>query len=224
MGRASVGARTVAGIELSWERCEGRATGCPVSAFPRQTRGVNDQGNPGPADVETLPVGDFLKTYVIELRQVRVESAAYRRFRHGAPTLMHTHPDLREPLCLGCLRQEYELVAIPVRKPLAHAPGVAASRQGGGSKAKLRPRCAWVSVSCRISCPARIPAEAGRKGAGPAAIRLALTRLSQSASLGRYVRANVVFPVIARCVRFPSLRSGVGSLHSAATDRHRHRP
>ena len=108
-------AGTVGGIELSWERCRGSATDRPVSVFQRRTRGARDEGNPGPADIETLPVGDLLTIYVIEVSQARVEPAAYRRCWHGMPALAHTPPDLRERLCRGCQSQEYELVAIPVR-------------------------------------------------------------------------------------------------------------
>ncbi len=69
------------------------------------------------------------------------------------------------------------------------------------SKAKLCPCRACASICLNTSLPASTAARAGRKGLSPAAIRSALTKIGQSASLGRNSVANVVLP--ARSVPLP---------------------
>src|ERR1041384_6534936 len=62
------------------------------------------------------------------------------------------------------------------------------------SKAKLSPRVTCLSISSNIIRPARIAADSGENGASPAAIKSALMKVGQSASLGRNCRAKVVLP------------------------------
>lgn len=63
------------------------------------------------------------------------------------------------------------------------------------SMARLLPAFTFNSISFSMSLAALTAAVSGEKGANPAAIRSALIKIGQLASLGKYSRAKVVFPV-----------------------------